>query len=283
MFLLDILPGNSLYPFETELKTNMKKHFNLLTAAVLSVTVFATHAQYGPRGGMGGPPPGAHFGPHMTKIFGDNSAFSATMEMHMSGGAEGGDTVVQGKMSYLDGKSRFEMDMSQMKNSKMSSQNATRMKQMGMDKILNISRPDKNVSYMIYPGMQAYVENTTSQDTAPAKPASDYKMDVTELGKESLEGHDCVKNKVVVTDGTGKTYESTVWNATDLKKFPIQIVTGENGKTMTMLFKDVQLGAPDAAQFEPPADYKKYDSMMSMMQTEMMKRAGGGRGYPPGQ
>ena len=68
-----------------------------------------------------------------------------------------------------------------------------------------------------------------------------------------------------------------------LKKFPVQIVTEQNGNTMTMIFKDVQLSPPDAGQFEPPVGFRKYDSMMSLMQTEMMKHMGGGRGVPPGQ
>src|SRR5208283_2815035 len=101
-----------------------KHHPHFLTAAFLSITLLSAHAQ---RPGMGGPPPGPNFGAEMAKIFGDNSAFSATMEMHMTGGADGGDVVMQGKMAFQDGKSRFEMDLSQMKNSKMPPQAATQM------------------------------------------------------------------------------------------------------------------------------------------------------------
>jgi hypothetical protein len=257
----------------------MKHHPQLLTAAFLSITLLSARAQ---RPGMGGPPPGPNFGAEMAKIFGDNSAFSATMEMHMTGGADGGEVVMQGKMAFQDGKSRFEMDLSQMKNSKMPPQAATQMKQMGMDKMAAISRPDKSVSYLVYPGLQAYVENPSQNASAPKSP-SDFKVDATEQGKESVEGHDCVKNKVTVTDSAGKASEFTVWNASDLKKFPIKIVTEQNGNTMTMIFKDVRLSAPDASQFDPPTAYKKYDNMMSLMQTEMMKHMGGGRGMPPGQ
>jgi len=106
---------------------------------------------------------------------------------------------------------------------------------------------------------------------------------VTELGKESVAGHACVKNKVIVTDNAGKATEFTVWNASDLKKFPVQIVSVQNDNTMTMIFKDVQLSPPDASQFDPPPGYRKYDSVQALMQTEMMKHMGGGRGVPPGQ
>ncbi len=260
----------------------MKKHLNVLSAAILSLTLLAANAQNGPRGGMGGAPPGPRLGGDMAKLFGDNSAFSANLEMHMAGGADAGEITMRGKIACLEGKSRFEMDMTEMKNSKMTPRSVAQMKQMGMDKVVTISRADKSRSYTVYPGLQAYVEST-SQDPDAAKPASDFKINITELGKETVNGHDCVKNKVIVTGSPGKTHESIVWNASDLKKFPVKIVTGEGGKEMTLFFKDVQLGPPDAAQFEPPADFKKYDSMMTMMQQEMMKRMGAGRGMPPGQ
>ena len=62
-------------------------------------------------------------------------------------------------------------------------------------------------------------------DSAPTN--GDYKVETTEIGKETLDGHPCVKNKYVVTDNEGVKHESTVWNATDLKNFPVKIQTTE--------------------------------------------------------
>jgi hypothetical protein len=262
--------------------TTMKKYLLVLAAVIAGSTLSTTHAQPGMRGGMGGPPPGPRLGGDMAKIFGENSAFSATLEMHTTGGPAADGMTMPGKLANLEGKSRFEMDMTQMKSSRMPPQASEQMKQMGMDKMVAIARPDKKLSYLVYPGMQAYVENPL-QDPDAAKPESDFKIDTTELGKDTVDGHECVKNKVVVTDKEGKTHESTVWNATDLKKFPVKVETTENGMTVTMQFKDVKLAKPDAGQFDPPSGFKKYDSMMAMMQQEMMKRMGGGAGMPPGQ
>jgi hypothetical protein len=86
----------------------------------------------------------------------------------------------------------------------------------------------------------------------------------------------------VVTDKEGTKHESTVWNATDLKKFPVEIQTTESGGDVTMLFKNVSLTKPAASLFDPPADFKKYDNIQQLMQQEMMKRMGGGMGRPPG-
>jgi hypothetical protein len=247
----------------------MNEKKTLLLAALLSLCVTTVHAQ------PGGPPPGPRFGSEMTKIFGENTAFSANLEFRMSRGGTADPMTVPGKLAYLTGQSRFEMELTAMKGAQLPPQAAAQMQQMGMDKMVIVARPDKKLSYIMYPGLLAYVENPIPASEV-AQPAEDYQVQTTELGKETLDGHACVKNKTVVTGKDGKPHEFTVWNATDLKQFPLKIETNQDGNNVTMLFKDVKLAKPDAAQFDPPADYKKYDSMMAMMQQEMMKRLGGG-------
>jgi len=156
------------------------------------------------------------------------------------------------------------------------------MKTMGIDmeKMVVISRADKKLNYLVYPGMSAYME-MTMQDPDAGKADADFKVEYTELGKETVEGHACVKNKAVITDKEGNKHEATVWHATDLKQFPVRIDQTENGATMTMLFKEVTLSKPAASQFEPPADCKKYDSQAAMMQEVIMKHMSGGAGAPP--
>jgi hypothetical protein len=257
----------------------MKTFSRVLSVAVLCSTLIAAYAQPGMRG--------PQFGGSMSKLFGDNSAFSATVEMQMKMGEQ--DMTMPGKISFDSGKSRFEMAMSDAKGSQMPPGSAEHMKAMGMDRIVTVSLPDKKLSYMIYPDMQAYAEMHVS-DSNTNKTNADYKVETTELGKETLDGHPCVKNKAIVTDDKNTKHEYTVWNATDLKNFPVKIETTEQGHNMTMLFKDVKFSKPDAALFTAPADYQKYNSPQELMQTEMMKRMGGGGmggmggmgGKPPG-
>ncbi|HWD91270.1 MAG TPA: DUF4412 domain-containing protein [Verrucomicrobiae bacterium] len=248
----------------------MKKQTFVLFIATIAL---ACSVQAQP-GRMSGP----KFNGAIAKLFGDNTAFSADLEIHVAGEQ---DVTMPGKMAFDSGKSRFEMNLSDAKGSHMPPNVAERMKAMGMDQTVVISRPDAKVSYLVYPGLNAYAE-TPLQDSDAGKPDSAFKMETTELGKETLDGHACVKNKVIITDDEGKPHESTVWNASDLKKFPIKIEMNENGNATTMLFKNVKTSKPDAALFEPPQSYKKYDNQMSLMQQEMMKRMGGGGGMPPG-
>jgi hypothetical protein len=80
----------------------------------------------------------------------------------------------------------------------------------------------------------------------------------------------------------------TTWNATDLKNIPIKIeqsawgsAESYAGTSTTMHFTNINLAQPNADLFQPPAGYKKYDDIQTMMQTEVMKKMGGGMGLPP--
>ena len=214
----------------------------------------------------------------MSKLFGDNKAFSAALEMQTKDDS-GSPITMPGKISFDAGKSRFEFNLADMKGGKMPPDAVAQMKSMGFDQMVAISLPDKKAAYLLYPGLQSCVQMKLPEtEASPA--TNDYKMEATELGKETVDGHPCVKNKVVVTGKDGTKHESTVWNATDLKNFPIKIQSTEQGRDATMLFKNVSLTAPAASQFELPPDYQKYDNMQALMQQVMMKRMGG-MGMPP--
>lgn len=249
----------------------MMKSLIKLTAPLSIFLAFVAQAQ--PGGGMGG----GGFGQNMSagankammKLFGKNDAFKAKVDMKM----------LQGKrevvglltdMLFLSGKMRMEMDMTQARNIQLPPQAIAQMKQMGMDKTITISRSDLDKSYMIYPGMKSYLETAMLQD-------KEAKVETTQQGKETIEDHPCVKNKVTITESGGKKHDILVWNATDLKDFPVQWEMEESGNTVVMLYKDIQFSKPDAKQFEIPAEYEKYTSQQEMMRKVMEKMMGGRR------
>jgi len=246
----------------------MKMPKTFLTIALC----FSTLPLFAQPGGMG-VPSGPNLGGSMAKIFGENSSFSADMVLEAKGGSQPAMTM-RGKTAALQGKTRFEMNMAE-KGGPMPPEALAQMKAMGMDmsQMIIVTRPDKKLTYILLPNMQTCVENPL-QDPDAAKAESDFKLETTELGKETVDGHPCIKNKMVVTDDKGKKHESTVWNATDMKNFPVKIETTEDGSLVTMLFQNVKLSKPEASQFEPPANYKKYNGIMEMVQQEMMKKMG---------
>ena len=134
------------------------------------------------------------------KLPGDNQSFSATMEFQTEGGQSA--ITMEGNIAYLNGMSRFEMDLSQMKGANINPGAMAQMKRMGMDKVVAVSIPEKKILRTIYPSMNSYVESVLPDSTASASTGTDYKVAVTGMS-ETVSGHPCAKNKVVVTGPDG--------------------------------------------------------------------------------
>jgi hypothetical protein len=249
---------------------------NVIMKRILILAVFAAALAVKPASaqmpGMGRTP---GMNPAMTKMFGDNKNFTANAELNLQDQKQGAPMSMAMVFIMSDGKMRTELDMTQIKGGQFPPSAMASMKQMGMDKMVSISRPDKKVTYMVYPNLKAYAEMPMSEQQTAAM-GKDVKIEKTSLGKETINGHPCEKNKVVLTDDQG-AHEILVWNATDLHDFPAQMQMTESGSTVLIAFKDIKLDQPNAALFETPAGLTKYDSPQQLMQTEMMKRMGGGK------
>jgi len=212
----------------------------------------------------------------LAKLFGKNTAFSADATIAVK---EESGKVRQGmQMSFamLDGKVRTEIDMTKMAGT-LPPEAMAHMKQMGMGRTVTIFLPTKNVMYMIYPGMKSYCEITPPNSTAPAADGKELKLEKTTLGQETIDGHDCTKVKVTGTEENGRTFEWLMWQAADLKEFPVKIeMTAEKGTMVTILYHNINQNKPDATLFVPPSDFTRYGSMQEMMMGAM----GAGRGMP---
>ena len=176
--------------------------------------------------------------------------------------------------AMLDGKVRAEIDLSQIKSKEMPPEAAASLKQMGMDKMVSVVLPEKKSTLVIYPSLRSYAEVPMSKDDASTIDTK-YKIETTKLGTETLDGHACVKNKVIVTGEKGDKHEAIVWNATDMKDFPLQMQMNQNEATVVMRYSNIQLVRPDAKQFEAPAGFTKHASVEQMMQGAMLKMLGG--------
>jgi len=226
---------------------------------------------------MMGAPRGPRFGGSMSKLFEDNNSFSADIEVTTTDENKKS-AIIPGKIAKLDSMSRMEMDLSTMKGDAVPAEAIPQLKTMGLDKMIILSRPDKKLNYMVYPGLSAHVEMPI-EDSDETKTASDYTIEQTEVGKETIGSHPCVKNKTVISEKNApdKKYEYLVWNAPDLKKFPLKIQREDGGALVVMAFNNVKFDKPDAAQFEAPKNSTKHDSMMSIMQEVMMKKMSEGK------
>lgn len=209
----------------------------------------------------GGPPV---WNAAMTQLFGDVKAFSARAEMRALD--KSGQPAIQVPMNFalLDKKVRMDIDMSQLKGPQAPPDQVALLKQMSMDRVACVMALDKGATQLIFPSLSAYVETPLPEEEI-AVLNKDVKLHKTPLGKETIDGHSCVKNRVILTDGKGYQTEALVWNATDMKDFPVQMQMNDKQTTVVMRYNDVRFNKPDAKQFEAPAGFIRHSDMQQLM------------------
>ena len=233
--------------------------FGLLIASAL-----ASSAQPGVPGQM----PGMDL--TLMKLFGAHKAFSAKADMTVTSKSRMDDIAMTSDIAMLDGKMRTEVDMGGMKNKSMPPEALAQVKRMGTDRAVSIMMPAQRKNLMIFPNLKIYTSIPLPEPAAGSL-TNAAAIEKTELGKETIDGHPCVKNKVIIAAENGKPREFTVWNATDLKDFPVQSETTEQSSTIRFKYRDIQFAKPDAKLFEPPAGFKSYPDMQTMMMSVMQK------------
>jgi len=188
------------------------------------------------------------------KLFGPGAAFTAKADTRVFDKSQ--TEVVRLPMDFaaLHGKVRLEINMEQMQGKNLPASTLASLKQAGMDRVISISRPDKQATYVVYPGIQSYLNIPLAKGEVEALEKG-LKLEKTALGKETLDGHACVKNKVVIRNDKGSVLEAITWNAADLKDFPLQIQMNDKGNTVQMHFTQISFAEPDVKQFELPANY----------------------------
>src|SRR3954469_12669125 len=240
-----------------------------LSVLVCISTIFclSARAQFGSPGGQAG------LNAAMTKLFGDTKSFTSQAEVKMLDKSGAETMTMPMAFSMLDGKIRADIDMARVKSKDMPAEAAASLKQMGMDKMVSIVRPDKKLTIIIYPTVKSYAEVPMSKEDA-ADLDKKYTVQSTKIANEIIDGHACQKNKVIVTGENGQKHEAIVWNASDLKQFPVQMQMNQPEANVVMRYNNVQLVRPNGAQFEAPVGFTKYNSVEKLMQDRMMKALG---------
>jgi len=237
----------------------MKIHIQIILTATLSLGLVSSFAQTATA-----PKTTPYFGGFTDKLFGSNIAYSAVLELQ-TGKAK---PVVAQKF-FDEGKSRQELDLAALLPSGLGLEKGS------AGKYIQLFLPDKSALYQVHPEIKGYLEMPLPKP-ATVQRESDYRMELTALGKETLDGHACIRNKTVITDSQGHQKEYTVWNATDLNQFPVKIQTTNSlGESETTFYRNIKLAKPDAKLFELPAGYRKYTDLGVMMQDIMTKQMQG--------
>jgi hypothetical protein len=235
------------------------KKFLVPVLGVLLASAAAAFAQME----MPGSPAGINAA--LTKLFGNIKAFTAKSEVQVFGKDQKEKLSTPMGFAMLDGKMRVDIDVSRMRNKDIPAAAYASMKQLGMDHVVSVFRPDKGASYIIFPRMRSYLSMPMPKAELEAYKKNP-NLKKTVLGKETLDGHACIKQKVIMTDDQGQEHEATVWNASDLRDFPVKIQTTDKDDTVILRYREIQMVRPDSRRFEVPAGFKAYDDMQSLMQ-----------------
>jgi hypothetical protein len=219
---------------------------------------------------------GASFDAALMRLFDAHKSFTAEAELRVMDAQKQDKVLLPMQFAARDGRFRTEVDLSRMKGSQARPEQMDMVKQMGMDRIISITRPDTGKMHMVFPSARAAVNlalPAEERDAMQKLPQLERKV----LGEEKVDNHPCRKEQVTLTTPGGRKTEVTVWLATDLKDFPIQIQTTEGGDTVIVRYRNVQFREPAAELFEPPADYTAYASMEAFsagLMQKLMKEAG---------
>jgi uncharacterized protein DUF4412 len=206
----------------------------------------------------------------LTKLFGKTTAFSAKGEMEVTDNSNREVSFWPMDFSVLDKKIRVEIDLAQTRTRGVPAQMGAMLKQMGMSQVISIIRPDKGLVYVIYPDQRAMMTMPLPKEDSQGTEKTP-NITKTPLGKETVDGHTCIKNKVVITDSAGQSTEASTWEASDLRDLPIQIETREAANTSIIRFKEIQFARPAAGFFEAPSGFTMYDSPDALKLSVMKK------------
>ena len=93
----------------------------------------------------------------------------------------------------------------------------------------------------------------------------------SDAGTEVVEGHPTKIQEVSVVGADGKTIDSKVWEAEDLKGVPVKIESHIEGRTLIAVYRDIAIGAPDQGLFRVPDRCTPFEKMWQVARVRPAK------------
>lgn len=199
----------------------------------------------------------------LIRLFGTNNAFTARAEVQVLAGDNKERIGMPMNFTLLGNRIRVEVDMNRMRNREQPNALA-QVKPLGLDTVVSIIRPEQHTTLIAFPKLHAFVKLPMPPGEAQAF-LTRAKIARATLGNTKMDGHPCVKQRVIITDDAGKKSEATVWFATDLRDFPVCVATKEKEGTVVVRFRQIQFTRAAADQFEPPAGHSECADLQALM------------------
>ena len=157
-------------------------------------------------------------------------------------------------------KMKIDMDMSRMAQAA----GAQGAEQSPVSRVTLISRGDRKTGYTLYPNVKKYLVHTENGERGERP-----KVEKTNAGSETIDGHLCDKFKVTVTYKDGKAEEGFIWNARDLGGMTIRSEVENRDVKVTTDLRNIVLKSSPPSVFEVPAGYTQAKDAMELMMPEL--------------
>lgn len=132
----------------------------------------------------------------------------------------------------------------------------------GGDKMITITRHDKKVAWTLMPAEKMYMEMSIAQAGAKNKSdPSQYKIEQTVVGPETVNGVNTTKSKIIMTGPKGEKMGGFMWVTREnivVKMDAIAVDKKQKHRFKTEL-TNLKVGKQDAALFEIPPGYTTMD------------------------
>lgn len=220
-----------------------------------------------PGGGMG-------YNAVVGRLFNDIPAFSANVDTVLTNTADKSRLSVPMRMMKREERLRIEVDFGKLTGDGVDLQGLASMRTIGMSRLDSVVSPSERVMYVLFPDLKFSSQVPLTEGDLPN---AGFRVSKKALGRETIQGQACVRQRVTLTDAKGGKTEATVWEASALNGFPVRIFFQADGSAVVMTFTEVGLGAPPPDQFRVPAEYKTFESMTLLMREAL------DRGSKPGR
>lgn len=121
----------------------------------------------------------------------------------------------------------------------------------------------QHTAYMVMNGM--CMQTATQAQQNPFAQAQDATIERSAAGTDTVDGHACKVENLTVTPRNGKPTKMKVWEAQDLKGFPVKVEMQTDKGPVTVEYKDISFDAPAASLFTHPENCRQMPTMPGSM------------------
>jgi hypothetical protein len=118
----------------------------------------------------------------------------------------------------------------------------------------------QHTNYMVM-GSGMCMQMPTTRQQNPFAQASDATIERSPAGTDTVDGHSCKVENLTVTSQSGKVVKMKVWEAGDLRGFPIKTEIQSDKGPITVQYKDISFDTPPASLFAHPDNCRQMGAM----------------------